>query len=242
MSIPQSTFAQGRVWSWQMDRSNFKLTASVCTQGRPCSCMYTTESAYLHRQKWKYRELMSFFPHLGAFNFGLRDGWMLRESWGASPAPERQQGVRKFSSGFCFRFMFVLKQRLCQNMFPHRHFSQTNRQTERYTHTHTKWYICKIWLWCVRCQFCFIYSGLLSTVMEHLPSLPHPLILIQSDGDYFLQKEYRWLCTWSLSPASHSVYMQEESSFKVFPILKFPRIFKNHRKWMQCNIFFLLIK
>lgn len=117
---------------------------------------------------------------------------------------------------------------------------QTGRQKD--THTHTKWYICKIWLWCVRCQFCFIYSGLLCTVMEHLPSLPHPLILIQSDGDYFLQKEYRWLCTWSLSPASHSVYMQEESSFKVFPILKFPRIFKNHRKWMQCNIFFLLIK
>lgn len=118
----------------------------------------------------------------------------------------------------------------------------TNKQADRKTHTHTKWYICKIWLWCVRCQFCFIYLGLLSTVMEHLPSLPHSIILIQSDGDYFLQKEYRWLCTWSLSPASHNVYMQEESSFKVFPILKFPRVFKNHRKWMQCNIFFLLIK
>lgn len=72
-------------------------------------------------------------PHLCDFKSGLRGGWMLRESRRVSPVPGRQQEVQRFSSGFCFRLVFVSKQRLYQNMFPPQAFSQINTHTHRHT-------------------------------------------------------------------------------------------------------------
>lgn len=52
---------------------------------------------------------------------------MLRETCRVSLAIGRQQGIQEFSSGFSFRYVFILKLSLCQNVFSHVYFSQTDR-------------------------------------------------------------------------------------------------------------------
>lgn len=108
---------------------------------------------------------------------------MLRESRRASPAAGRDQGDQSFSSGFCFRLVFVLKQKLYQNMFPHRHFLQTHTDTDEHTH-------------CLsqngtsvgldsdvqEVNFFAFYSGLSHVVMKHFSSLPYPLLLIRLES------------------------------------------------------------
>lgn len=57
-------------------------------------------------------------------------GWVNAEGeLQGQSCPRQQQSIQKFSSGFSFRFVFILKLSLCQNLFPHAYFSQTDRNT-----------------------------------------------------------------------------------------------------------------
>lgn len=69
----------------------------------------------------------------------------------------------------------------------------TDKQADRHTHTHKMVHLQGLIMMCEVSILFYLFRAiiLLHAITKHLSSLPPPLILIQSESEYFLKKEYQ---------------------------------------------------
>lgn len=152
----------------------------MCTKrkflsGKNSLCKYTIENTYLTETKKTMYGAIVFLPF-------ILEMWPKR--WVNAEGELQGQSCPRQTAGHPEVFLRVFFQihvyfeaeLMSECVLPCVFF------TDRQKHMSTKCYSCRIWFWSMRGQFHFIYSGLLYTVTKHLSSLPHPFLLLQSEG------------------------------------------------------------
>lgn len=157
---------------------------------------------------------------------------MLGESQRIRPVPGRQQGVRRFSSGFCFRLVFVSKQSCIRTCSPadifHRHW-----HTDTHLHTHPTLHKAvhpqDLILMCKRSVLCYLFRAV-TCCNEASFLTPAPTLTNMIGKRVFPVERILMTVHLTVVPTLSQCVREGGGSLKGPLILQFSRIFSNCRK------------